>query len=150
MIGVDSTTDCAASGTSNVAIIKGTGTAVLSATGTNSATIGPAINLGGQTTAPAFTSGGTKFTTSGAGCTVASTVGGATAGQFTANTTGTCTTTITMNGATGMTAANGWTCWSSDITTGVAGAQTASSATTATIAIVTTSGNTVSFGCIGY
>ncbi len=93
---------------------------------------------------------GTKFTTSGGGCTVASTVGGAISGQFTANTTGVCTTTITMNGGAGVTAPNGWACWASNITTGASGAQTASSTTTATIAIPTTSGNTVVFGCLGF
>lgn len=95
-------------------------------------------------------SGRTKFTTSGGGCTVTGTTGGATAGSFTTSTTGTCTTTITMNGATGLTAPNGWSCWASDITSGIAGAQSGSSATTAALKIVTTSGDTVNFGCMGF
>lgn len=94
--------------------------------------------------------GGTKFTTSGAGCTVTGTTGGSTAGSFTTSTTGTCTTTITMNGATGLAAPNGWSCYASDITSGVAGAQSGSSATTAQLKIATTSGDTVQFGCIGF
>lgn len=47
LIGVDASTDTAAGGTSNTVLIKGTGTAVLSATGTNGT---PAITLGGGTT----------------------------------------------------------------------------------------------------
>lgn len=46
LIGVDGTTDTAAGGTSNTVLIKGTGTAVLSATGTNGT---PTITLGGPT-----------------------------------------------------------------------------------------------------
>lgn len=92
---------------------------------------------------------GTKFTTSG--CSVSATTGGATAGHYTSGTTGTCTVTITMNGATGLSAANGWSCFANDQTT-VADVQhqTASNATTATIAGTTVSGDVISFGCIGY
>jgi hypothetical protein len=100
--------------------------------------------------ATAHISEGTKFTTSGAGCTVSGTTGGATVGSFTTTTTGTCTTTITMNGATGLTAPNGWSCFASDVTSGVVGAQSGSSATTAQLKIVTTTGDTVNFGCTGF
>lgn len=99
--------------------------------------------------APGYMSGGTKFTTSG--CSISATTGGATAGTYTSGTTGTCTAVITMNGATGLTATNGWTCFANDETT-VADKQqtTAHSATTATIAGTTVSGDVVSFACNGY
>lgn len=148
LFGVDATTDAAAAGTSNTVLIKGTGTAVVSATGTNSSTIGPAITLGGQTTAPAFTSGGTKFTISG--CSAGTTIGGASVGSFVSGTTGVCTATVTINGATGLTATNGWSCWSSDETTGNLFRQTSSTATTATFSGTTVTNDVVAFGCVGY
>lgn len=91
---------------------------------------------------------GTKFTISG--CSASATVGGATAGQFTSGTSGTCAPTITMDGGVGMSAPNGWSCWVNDITTGIAGAQSGSTQTTATLSVATTSGDTVNFGCMGY
>jgi hypothetical protein len=100
-----------------------------------------------------FQSGGTKFTTSGAGCTVTGTAGGATAGSFTTSTTGTCTTTITMNGATGLAANTGWVCSGGDITSGhLANLLNASggSTTTAVLQVATTSGDTVAFSCGAY
>lgn len=100
--------------------------------------------------ASGFISRGTKFTTSGAGCTVTATTGGATAGSFTTSTLGSCVTTITMNGATGLTAPNGWSCSVSDIISGAAGAQSGSTATTATLKITVTTGDTVNFYCMGY
>lgn len=103
--------------------------------------------VGSSVKPSAVIASGTKFTTSGAGCTVASTLGGAFAGQFTANTTGTCTTTVTMGGVT---APNGWSCWARDRTVPATGGTTASTTTTATIVVATTSGNTVDFGCLGY
>lgn len=148
IIGVDTSADTAANGTNNTALIKGTGTAVLSATGTNSATIGPAITLGGQTIAPAFTSAGTKFTISG--CSAGTTIGGAAAGSFVSGTTGVCTVTVTINGATGLTATNGWSCWSSDETTGNLFRQTSSTATTAIFSGTTVTNDVVTFGCVGY
>jgi hypothetical protein len=109
-------------------------------------------HLGGLLDAPGLVSSATKFTTSGAGCTVTATTGGATAGSFTTTTTGTCTTTITMNGATGLTAPNGWSCFAADITAAhlVDFNQTATTQTTCTIAGATTSGDTVVFQAQGY
>lgn len=95
---------------------------------------------------------GTKFTTTG--CSVSATTGGATAGTFTSGTTGTCTVVITMNGATGLTAPNGWACQANDRTTFASFAndfqQTASSTATATVSATTVSGDVVSFYCMGY
>lgn len=90
----------------------------------------------------------TKFTISG--CSAGTTVGGATAGQFASGTTGTCTVVITMNGATGITAPNGWACSANDISIGVALPQTATSTTTCTISGATSSGNIVVFQAMAY
>lgn len=93
--------------------------------------------------------GATKFTTSG--CSISATVGSGTSGTYTSGTTGTCTAVITMNGATGMTAPNGWNCTAADWTTPAdAQAQTANSTTTATIAGTTVSGDVVHFSCQAY
>lgn len=94
--------------------------------------------------------GATKFTITG--CSAGTTVGGATAGQFASGTTGTCTVVITMNGATGLTAPNGWACSASDITAGhlAVFTQSASTPTTCTISATTTSGDTVVFHAMGY
>jgi hypothetical protein len=94
---------------------------------------------------------GTKFTTSG--CSVSSTTGGATAGTFTLGA-NTCTVIITMNGATGLTAPNGWFCTAHDRTTiaDLVNGETSSTATTASIVIPVTVGSTdvISFSCTGY
>jgi hypothetical protein len=93
--------------------------------------------------------GGTKFTISG--CTAGTTVGGATAGTYTSGTTGTCTVVITMNGATGLTAPNGWSCAASDLTTPAdTQTQSASTTTTATITGTTITGDVIAFHCMGY
>jgi lysophospholipase L1-like esterase len=120
-----------------------------------------AINaiLDGQSTAPVTTTSfvgangyeslGTKFTTSG--CAVSATTGGPTAGSYTSGTAGTCTTVITMNGATGLAAPNGWACSASDRTTPTdVIAQTASTTTTATLSGTTSSGDVIGFSCMGY
>jgi hypothetical protein len=91
----------------------------------------------------------TKFTA--AGCSNSSTIGGAAAGQFTSGTTGTCTVTISINGATGATAPNGWHCNASNRTNPANPMVTTSSTTTtATISGTTTSGDVISFACTGY
>lgn len=95
-------------------------------------------------------SAGTKFTVASGCATISATVGGATSGEFATTTTGVCAPVITMNGATGLTAPNGWSCWVNDRTSGVMGSQTASSTTTATLKVTTTSGDTVNFGCLAY
>lgn len=108
---------------------------------TNSAGTGGSIRLA------SYQSGGTKFTLSG--CSADTTTGGASAGFFVSRTTGACAVTITINGATGLTAPTGWSCFISDETSGVAGAPTGHSATTVNLSVVTTSGDTVSWGCLG-
>jgi len=98
---------------------------------------------------PGYFSIGTKFTVSG--CSAASTVGGATAGTFVAGVSGTCTATITMNGATGLTAPHGWTCAAYDLTTPAnLISQSGSSATTCTITGSTTAGDTINFLAMAY
>lgn len=94
---------------------------------------------------------GTKFTTSG--CSVSSTTGGATGGVFTVGA-NSCDVVVTMNGATGITGANGWTCEAHDRTskTTLIGGESASTATTATISIPAGAGTTdvISFSCFAY
>ena len=107
------------------------------------------VGSGFNVTQPGIVTGGTKFTTTG--CSVSATSGGATAGTYTSGTTGTCTVVVTMNGATGLTAPNGWACYASDRTTAAdTQVNTTSTTTTATISGTTVSGDVVSFGCAGY
>ncbi len=97
-----------------------------------------------------YISSGTKFTTTG--CSVSSTTGGATAGTFTIGAKS-CSVIITINGATGLTAPNGWACSASDTTDPtILISQTASSTTTATLSIPAGAGATdvVSVKCDGY
>lgn len=92
----------------------------------------------------------TKFTTSG--CSVSATTGGATAGTFTLGA-NTCTVIITLNGATGLTAANGWVCSAEDQTALlVLVSQSASSTTTCSLNIPATAGATdvIRFMAMGY
>lgn len=92
---------------------------------------------------------GTKFTASG--CSNSATVGGATTGKFTSGTTGTCTVTITLNGAAGFTAPNGWDCHANDLTTPANLIDmNATTQTTATLTGTTVSGDVISFGCRAY
>jgi hypothetical protein len=111
---------------------------------------GASCGTGGTLEAVGTISAGTKFTASG--CSNTTTVGGATAGQFASGTTGACTVVITINGATGLTAPNGWSCFAADITAGhlVDFTQTATSTTTCTVSATTTSGDTVVWHAIGY
>lgn len=94
---------------------------------------------------------GTKFTTSG--CSVSSTTGGATAGTFTLGA-ASCTVVVTMNGATGVTAPNGWTCQAHDQTAiaTIIDGESSSTTTTASFVIPVTAGATdvISFSCTGY
>jgi len=112
---------------------------------------GTAADTSAKVKAAGYLSVGTTFTSSG-GCTEGSLTGGATAGKFTTSGSTGCTTTITMGNSA--TAANGWQCVATDITTaGDAGNphMTTSNATTATIATGTiVSGDVISFSCIGY
>lgn len=133
--------------------------AIVGSAGVNATEIGPGTNNvpnsvslnGGAASVltASLVSLGTKFTASG--CSNGSTVGGAAAGQFASGTSGTCTVVITLNGATGLTAPNGWACYANDVTTPADVIhQTASSATTATLSGTTVSGDVVNFGCQGY
>lgn len=89
--------------------------------------------------------GTTTFTATG--CTNSTLVGGATAGSYHSGTTGTCTVVIT----TGLTAPNGWACFGNDLTTTADTIkQTATSATTATLAGTTVTGDVINFGCQAY
>lgn len=106
---------------------------------------------GAATFTNAVISGGTKFTTSG--CSVSSTTGGATAGIFTLGANN-CTVVVTMAGATGATAPNGWTCQAHDRTgiSVVIDGESSSTTTTASIVIPVTAGTTdvISFSCTAF
>lgn len=132
--------------TGTLALIAGGGTALnITGSGTTIAAAGTSP----VTSASALVQGATKFTTSG--CSISATTGTGTAGTYTSGTSGTCTAVITINGATGMTAPDGWNCDAHDWTTpSDAQLQTASSATTATIAGTTASGDVVHFACQAY
>jgi hypothetical protein len=98
--------------------------------------------------------GGTKFTEAPTGCTPSATAGGATAGTITLAS-GPCTSiVITMNGATGLTAPNGWSCNVHDRTASTipAWGETSSTTTTATIPVPGAAGATdmLSFNCTGF
>jgi len=102
--------------------------------------------------------GGTKFTFAATGCTPSASSGGATAGTITLAA-GPCTQlVITMNGATGLTAPNGWTCNVGDRTAEGSGTyipawyESASTTTTATIPIPPSVASTdvIRFSCTGY
>lgn len=111
---------------------------------------GASGSTGGALKGAGYMVGGTKFTTSG--CSVSSTTGGATAGKFTLGA-NSCTVVITMNGATGLVAPNGWACSASDQTSSLIPVETsASNTTTASLNIPVTAGATdvISFSCIGY
>lgn len=93
---------------------------------------------------------GTKFTASG--CSISSTTGGAQAGVFTVGA-NTCTAVVTLNGATGAPAPNGWACFSHDQTAPlILISQTSSTTTTVSFSIPSTAGATdvIEFGCMGY
>ena len=109
------------------------------------------LTIAGTLSTAGVISRGTKFTTTG--CSVSATAGGAAAGTYTSGTAGTCTVVITINGATGTTAPNGWYCHATDLTTAADALlqkQTASSTTTATISGTTALGDVVAFSCTGY
>jgi hypothetical protein len=95
---------------------------------------------------------GTKFTTSG--CSVSATTGGASVGKMTLGA-NSCTVVITMSGATGATAPNGWSCWQNDETTAAGNTglyESGSNTTTASIVIPATAGTTdvLDFGCVAF
>jgi hypothetical protein len=98
----------------------------------------------------AVVASGTTFTVSGCGSAGAIT-GGSFAGSFTVGTGATpCTFVITMNGATGYTAPNGWACHGSDITTGIDLFQSATSTTTCSIKGNASTSDTIVFSATAY
>jgi hypothetical protein len=117
--------------------------------GTNSLA-GITINTDQSASVNAIKSVGTKFTITG--CSAGTTLGGATIGSFASGTTGTCTVVITMNGATGLTATNGWACHASNTTTpgNLIDQKSPISTTQATLSGTTVSGDVITFGCEGY
>lgn len=134
---------------SNVTLGNATNNPSYTFAGTGATTLSGLINAG-----RAIISTGTKFTAAGTGCTVGTTTGGATAGTFTLAA-GPCTSVaLTMNGATGATAPNGWTCQAHDRTapTVLIGGESSSTTTTATITIPAGAGATdvISFSCTGF
>lgn len=105
----------------------------------------------GKVTAPGVMAAGTKFTTTG--CSVSATSGGGTAGVFTLGA-NSCTVVVTLNGATGFAATNGWQCVAVDRTapTVLIGGNSSSSTTTASFVIPAGAGATdvIGFACTGY
>lgn len=99
----------------------------------------------------ALSNAGTKFTTSG--CSVSATTGGSQAGTFTLGA-NSCTVVVTILGATGSAAPNGWTCQAHDRTapTVLLGGESSSTTTTASFTIPVTAGATdvISFSCLGF
>lgn len=108
------------------------------------------LGVSGSIAASGYFASGTKFTTTG--CSISSTTGGGTAGKFTLGA-NTCSAVITLNGATGLTAPNGWACHADDRTAPtILITQTADSTATATFSIPAGAGSTdvISFLCIAY
>jgi hypothetical protein len=113
-------------------------TSIGTGTTTSNVSIGNGANL--NVLGPTEITTGTLFTAATAtGCattngTPGTLAGGPQSGTFVGNSAGAgCTIVLTINGATGKTAAHSWHCFGSDITTGVALAQKNSSATTCTL-----------------
>lgn len=141
-------------GTANIA--SGTGQTGLFISSGNLVGIGtssPQATMSLTTKAPILVAG-TKFTISG--CSAGTTVGQGTAGKFSSGTTGTCTVVITINGATGSTAPNGWNCGNVADTTTVPALftglmhQTGDSTTTCTVSGTTVSGDVIKFVATPY
>ncbi len=110
---------------------------------------GSNCGTGGSFRGASFQSGGTKFTISG--CSAGTTVGGATAGSFVSGTAGACTVVITLNGATGLTAPNGWVCAAEDLTTPAnLISQSATSPTTCTVTGTTLLNDVVQFMAMAF
>lgn len=109
------------------------------------------VNIQPWFKSPGMQSTGTKFTTSGS---TSSTTGGATAGKMTLSA-NSVSITITMNGATGLTATNGWSCHANDQTTAAGNTGlyfSSSNATTAVMVVPATAGTTdvIDFACTAF
>lgn len=99
----------------------------------------------------AIQSAGTKFTVGAAGCgTISATTGGASAGSFATNLTGSCAAVVTFGDPTTTTATNGWSCAVANQTTANLIRQTATTSTTATLTGVTVASDVINFHCIAY
>lgn len=145
--------------TSSSALIWTTNTGPGCNTSINATTLGGATfaapgQIGGtpqsEVDATGLISKGTKFTTSG--CSVSSTTGGAAAGTFTVGANN-CTVVVTINGATGLSAPNGWACGADDTSAlTILISQSSSTTATASFNIPITAGSTdvVKFFCMGY
>lgn len=137
-------------GTSNGAVHIGDGS------GNNAVTIGNGTGLVNMTNME--NAAGTTFTTGNfSGCSVTNGTpgtlsGGSQTGSFVPNSHGTtCSVVITMNGATGATAAHGWWCAGADITSAVALVQSAKSTTTCTLkGTVNADADTIVFHAFAY
>lgn len=103
------------------------------------------VDVTGQlSTTTGVASAGTKFTITG--CSAGTTVGGATAGNYSSGTTGTCAVVVTLPTAT-----NGWACHASDITTPAnLIAQSAKTTTSCTLTGTTVSGDVIVFSAMAY
>jgi hypothetical protein len=105
------------------------------------------VPMGPLTASFGVLSGGTFPTITGCG-TISATAGGATAGTFATNTTGTCAAVIPLP-----TAPNGWTCYVQDLTKHVATnimIQSASATNSCTVTGTTASGDVMNFLAIGW
>ena len=106
-------------------------------------------HTGALYTTPAVVIGtATKFTV--ASCSPSSTVGTSTAGKFVAGATGTCNFVVTLGGATGITAANGWSCAVSDSTTANLMRESAYTTTTATLTGTVVTNDVIIFNCTAF
>lgn len=137
-------TDALAQGSTNALVIGKNSSQAVTSIAIGNSTDNPPVTIGGT-----LQSAGAAATVASAGCgTIGSVTSAQQAGSLTSGTTGTCTFTVTFSQA----AAHNWSCWLSDTSTGVAGAQktNGSPTTAATIAVTTTSGDTVVWGCLGF
>jgi len=97
----------------------------------------------------AWVFGTTLFTVSG--CSTTSPGGSGTSGTFKSGVSGTCTATITINGATGMAARNGWWCFAYDTTTPADTLQTTAQTTTScTISGTTVASDNIVFAALPF
>ena len=123
-------------------------------TGIGTGTTSGAVTLGGGSNnikiASELQSAGTTFTVAsgtGACATTSTLVGGVQAGSFLCTgTAGASTVTITLP-----TAPNGWSCWGSDVTSGVGFAQSATTTTSGKLSgTIGTTSDKVVFGCLAF
>jgi hypothetical protein len=109
-------------------------------------------NGGPPITAGAFISSGYSKAALSGTCAEASQLGGGSAGSFTTTSSATCTVIITPHvESVNVAAPNGWSCWLNDETTPANKfTQTAHSTASGTMTGTPTSGDLLSFGCMGY